>query len=222
MAGEKILIVDLNTELLERVAEQVLVPHGFKPLLAYSQNEGVKLAVSKSPDLLLLHLPLDSVAQLLQRITQTGHLLPAILMVDRPSTPVPIELLRLGVQDYVAEPYSADDILQAVRRVIMGRESRSLNFEQLAEDLTEFNQDLEQWVKKLGAIKGGGGSAGLSENVDSILNRVTEAAVSVTGADTGYLFVIDDKTDALRLRAAQNLSKVQAEAIATQLEDLGT
>ncbi|HXV97670.1 MAG TPA: hypothetical protein VEC93_04540, partial [Anaerolineae bacterium] len=104
MAGEKILIVDPNAGLLESVAEQVLTPHGFKPLLAYSQNEGVKLAVAKSPQLLLLHLPLDAVAQLLQRIGQTGRLLPAILMVEHASFPVPIELIRLGVQDYVTEP----------------------------------------------------------------------------------------------------------------------
>jgi PAS domain S-box-containing protein len=218
VAGEKILIVDSNTELIGEVAEQTLAPHGFKPLLAYSQNEGVKLAVAKSPQLLLLHLSLDSMIQLLQRVAQTGRLIPAILMVEQASTVVPIELLRLGVQDYVAEPFTAEDILQAVRRVL-GRETRSINYHELAEDLTEFNQNLEQRVKEFGKVLGSGGAAGSLEDLDSVLNRVIEAAVSITGADTGYLFVLDEKTEALRLRAAQNLSKNQADAFAVQLED---
>jgi PAS domain S-box-containing protein len=218
VAGEKILIVDPDAGLLESVAEQVLAPHGFKPLLAYSQNEGVKLAVAKSPHLLLLHLPLDSVVQLLKRVGQTGRLIPVILMVKDASSPVPVELIRLGVQDYVTEPFIAEDVLQTVHRVLT-REARSLDYQQLAEDLTGFNQNLERRVKEFEAVLGTGGAAGSLEDLDSVLNRVTEAAVSITGADTGYLLVLDGKTDRVRLRAAQNLSKVQAEAFGMQLED---
>lgn len=218
MAGERILIVDSDAELVENIAEQVLTPHGFKPLLSYSQNEGVKLAVSKSPQLLLLHLPLDSVVQLLQRVVQTGRLIPAILMVEQVSSPVPIELLRLGVQDYVAEPFTAEDILQTVHRVLV-REARSLNYQQLTQDLNGFNQDLEQRVKEFGSVLGSGGAPGSLEDLESVLNRVVEAAVSITGADSGYLFILDENTDTLRLRAAQNLSKRQAEAFSIQHED---
>jgi PAS domain S-box-containing protein len=167
---------------------------------------------------LLLHLPVDSAIQLLQRVVQTGRLIPASFVVDQPTALVPIEVLRLGVQDYVTSQYITDDILQLVRR-ILGRVTSSLNFEQLTEDLTDLNQNLEQRIKHLGAIKGTNGSTGLQENLDSVLNRVTETAVSVTGADTGYLFLFDDKTDVLRLRAAQNLSQRQVEAFAARLEE---
>jgi PAS domain S-box-containing protein len=218
VAGEKILIVDPNVELQQNVVEQILIPHSYKPLQAYSQNEGVKLAIAKSPDLLLLHLPLDSVVQLLQRLAQTGHLLPSILMIEQASPCVPVEFLQLSVQDYVIQPFTTEDMLQAIQRVL-AQEMRVLNYQQLAQDLNEFNQVLEQRVKKFGAILGSGGSANSMEDLDSVLNRVTEAAMSVTKADTGYLFLIDEKTDELRLRAAQNLSKTQAEVFRTQNED---
>ncbi|GIK40280.1 MAG: hypothetical protein BroJett011_41130 [Chloroflexota bacterium] len=218
MAGEKVLIVNSNVELVESIAEQILVPHGFKPLLAYSQNEGVKLAVAKSPQLLLLHLPLDSMMQLLQRIAQTGRLIPGILMVEQASSFIPVEALRLGVQDYVAEPFIAEDILQSVRRVL-AHEARSISYQQLTEELAGFNQNLEQQTKEFESVLGTGGPGGSLEDLDSVLNRVTEAAVSITGADSGYLFVLDKETEALRLRAAQNLSKIQAKAFATQFED---
>lgn len=218
MAGEKVLIVDSNVELVENIAEEILTPHGFKPLLAYSQNEGVKLAVAKSPQVLLLHLPLDSAMQLLQRIAQTGRLIPAILMVEQESALISIEALRLRVQDYVAAPFTAENILQVVRRVL-AHEAPAISYQQLTEDLTGFNQTLEQRAKEFGSVLNTGGPGGSLEDLDSALNRVTEAAVSITGADSGYLFVLDKETEALRLRAAQNLSKVQAEVFATQLED---
>jgi DNA-binding NtrC family response regulator len=187
VAGEKILIVDSNTELIESIGEQILSPQGFKPLLAYSQNEGVKLAVSKSPQLLLLHLPVDIVTQTLQRIAQTGRLIPTILIMEQAALSMPVELLRLGVVDYVAQPFTAEDILQAVRRVL-AREARSVNYQELAEDLTGFNQALEHRVKEFGSVLGPGGPGGSIEYLDTVLNRVIEAAVSITKADTGYWY----------------------------------
>jgi PAS domain S-box-containing protein len=156
--------------------------------------------------------------QLLQRIAQTGRLIPGILMVEQASSSVPIEALRLGLQDYVAEPFMAEEILQSIRRVL-AHEARSISYQQLTEDLTGFNQNLEQRAKEFESILGTSGPGGSLEDLDSVLNRVTEAAVSITGADSGYLFVLDKETETLRLRAAQNLSKVQAKAFATQFED---
>ncbi|GAB4418200.1 MAG: hypothetical protein Fur0044_14090 [Anaerolineae bacterium] len=218
MAGEKILIIDSNVELIESIAEETLVPHGFKPLLAYSQNEGVKLAVAKSPQLLLLHLPLDSAVQLLQRVRQTGHLIPTVLMIEQTSIAIPIELLRLGVQDYVTEPFASEEILQAIRRVL-AREVQSINYQQLTKDLTGFSHTLEQQAQELGSILATSSASAPLEDLDSVLNRVAEAAVSVTGADSGYLFILDEKNDTLCLRAAQNLGKNQAEAFVTLSED---
>ena len=51
MAGEKILVIGSDVELLKIVSEQVLSPHGFNPLLAKGQNEGVKVAVAEAPHL---------------------------------------------------------------------------------------------------------------------------------------------------------------------------
>ncbi len=218
MAGEKILVVDPDVGLQQNVAEQILIPYGFKPLQAYSQNEGAKLAIAKTPDLLLLHLPLDAVMQLLQRLAQTARLIPSILLIEPALSSIPVEFLRLGVHDYVPQPFSTEEVLQAIRRVL-ARETRSLNYQQLAQDLTSFNQTLEQEVKKFGAVTGTGGLANSTEDLNSVLNRVVEAAVSITKADTGYLFFFDEKTGELRLRAAQNLSKVQAEVFRTQTED---
>lgn len=217
MAGETILVIEPDIE-LQKNLENTLTLHGFKLLQAYNQNEGVKLAISKSPQLLLLHLPLDSVLHLLQRLAQIGRLIPSILIVEEAMALIPIELTRLGVQDFVVQPFTAEDILTSGRRVLR-REMRSLNYQELTQDLTKFNQNLEQQAKKYESVLGAKESNNSLEDLDAVLNRVTEVAISSTGADTGYLFLLDEKTNELRLRAAQNLSKNQAEVFSVQSDD---
>lgn len=209
MAGETILVIEPDIE-LQKNLENILTLQGFKPLQAYNQNEGVKLAISKSPQLLLLHLPLDSIVHLLQRLAQIGRLIPSIIIVDEATSLIPIELARLGVQDYVVHSFSTEDILTSIRRVLR-REMRTLNYQELTQDLTRLNQNLEQQVKKYKAVLGPQDFNNPLEDLDAVLNRVTEAVISSTGADSGYLFLVDEKTNELRLRAAQNLSKSQAE-----------
>jgi two-component system sensor histidine kinase VicK len=124
VAGERILIVDSDARLLKTVAEQVLSPNGFKPLLAQGQDEGIRMTVTEFPHLLLLHLPLDSSALLLRNLARVDRPTPVILMVEPEADHIAVELLRLGVRDYVGHPFAAEDILQAVRRVL-GQEAHS-------------------------------------------------------------------------------------------------
>lgn len=218
MAGEKILIVDPDTRLSKTVAEQVLAPHGFKLLLARGQDEGVRTAVAESPHLLLLHLPLDSSVRLLQRLEQADRLPPSVLMVEQKSAHMAVEFLRLGVRDYVVHPFAAEEVLQAVRRVL-GREAQSPDYRRLAEDMVVFNRELEHRVKEFGVLLGIGRSVSSLLDLDSVLNRVTEAAVFITGAEEGYLLLLDEETSELRLRAAQNLGEKQAQGFSLRVED---
>jgi PAS domain S-box-containing protein len=218
VAGEKILIVDPDTGLLHQIANQVLTPYGYKPLLVDNPDEGVRLILTQSPRLLLLHLPLDSAAQFLQRVSQTGHFVPSILMLEVSLDCIGAVFLRWGVQDYVAQPYAPEDILQAVRRVL-GRAIDTVNYQQLTENLSEFNQSLEQRAKQFETLINAGLSGHNPADLDTIFNRVTETALSVTGAETGYLFILDEKTGALRLQAAQNLSRQQAETFQAAIKN---
>jgi signal transduction histidine kinase/FixJ family two-component response regulator len=218
VAGEKILIVDLDAGLLETVAEQVLSPHGFRPLFARGQDEGLKAAVDESPHLLLVHLPMDSSLRLLRRLAQVDLLLPSILLVERESDHIAVEFLRLGVRDYLVYPFAAEDVLQAVRRAL-GQAVCSPDYRQLAGDVAGFNRELEQRVKELGILLGIGRSVNSLLDLDLVLNRVTEAAVFITGAEEGYLLLLDSETGELQLRAAQNLGEMQAQRFSLRVED---
>jgi len=218
VAGEKILIVDLDAELSGTLADQVLSPNGFKPLLARGQEEGVSIAMAEGPHLLLLHLPLDSSTRLLDRLQQAGYRIPTILMIEQGPASIDVALLRSGVLDCVIHPFAAEEVLQAVLRVF-GQEARSPDHKHLVEDVSTFNRELEQRVKELGTLLGIGRSVNALLDLDAVLNRVTEAAVFVTGAEEGYLLLLDEESGELKLRAAQNLGEKQAQGFSLRVED---
>jgi PAS domain S-box-containing protein len=218
VTGERILIVDPDAALLKTVAEKVLSPHGFRPLLARGQGEGLQMAVDESPHLLVLHLPLDSSVCLLQRLVQADRLIPSILVLEQESAHVPAEFLRLGVRDFVTHPFIAEDVLQTVRRVL-NQEADSPDYRRLMQDMTVFNRELEHRVKEFSVLLGIGRSVSSLLDLDLVLNRVTEAAVFITDAEEGYLLLLDDQTGELRLRAAQNLGEKQAQGFALPVED---
>lgn len=220
MTGEKILVVSTHVGLLQSIAEKVLSPYGFKPLLARGPDDGVREVLSEHPQLILLHLSLDSSLRLLRRLEQTGCLIPSILLVEEEAASMSVELLRLGVRDYVAHPYAARDILQAVHRVLgQGQASPERGPLQFEADMVAFNRELEERIREFDVLLGIGRSVSSLLDLDTVLNRVTEAAVFITGAEEGYLLLLDEESGALRLRAAQNLGDKQAQGFSLRVDD---
>ncbi len=218
MAGERVLVIDSHTGQLKAEAEQVLSPHGFRLLWARGQDEGVKTALAESPHLLLVHLPLDSSICLLRSLAQAGCLAPSILIVDQESAQITLELLRLGVRDYVLYPFVAEEVLEAVQRVLI-QEARSLDYPRVGGKITVANVELEQRVKECNVLLEIGRSVSWSLDLELVLNRAAEAAVFITGAEEGHVLLLDEESGELRLRAAQNFGEKQAQALSLRVRD---
>jgi PAS domain S-box-containing protein len=204
VVSKSILVVEPDEALLKTISEQVLQPYGFKPLLARDQEQGLKIALTESPALLLFHLSLDSSVQLLHNLAQRDCLIPTILIIEQKLTQVTVESLRLGVRDYVVYPFAAEDVLQAIHRVLR-REPDAPNYQRLAEGLDRINRELEQRLNEFDTLFKIGQSVNSLLDLEAVLNRVTEAAVFITGAEEGYLLLLDEEASELRMRAAQNL-----------------
>jgi PAS domain S-box-containing protein len=86
-------------------------------------------------------------------------------------------------------------------------------------DPARCNCELEQRLKECGILLGIGRAVASSLDLDVVLNRVTEAAVFITGAEEGYLLLLDERTGEVRLRAAQNLGEKRAQEFNLRVED---
>lgn len=115
---KSILIVEPDATLLQAIAEQILRPKQYQLFMAQGQNEGLQMALANAPDLLILHLLPEIATSFLTRMADAHSNIPVIMVVEQTSTQINVDLLRLGVRDYVVWPVVPDDLLQTVDRIL--------------------------------------------------------------------------------------------------------
>jgi PAS domain S-box-containing protein len=205
VAGETILVVDDKAESQEFIAEYLLRPNGYVPLVAVTGRQGLEMALSEKPDLMILDLKMPELSglEVLQALREKQADTPVILMTAYGSEEDIITAFRLGAKDYLGKPFRIEEMLAAIERI--------LSEQRQEEEQTLLQRELQDRVKEISTLYG--------SNVERVLNRIVEAAVDVTGADEGYLLLIDRQTNELYLRAALNLGDRAATGFRLRTED---
>ena len=116
-----ILVIDDNSELLENTAE-VLANSGFIVLTAENGDKGIKLAVSKIPNLILCDIlmrDMDGYAVL--KAIKAYRNAAGISFIFFTSMAEQIEMdrgLSMGANDYLVKPYRVEELLLKINRVL--------------------------------------------------------------------------------------------------------
>ncbi len=205
VAGERVLVIDDKPESVELLAEYILRPSGYEPLVATDSEEGLRLALEERPDLLIVDqkMPKLSGLDILRTLREQQCDIPAILITAYGSEAVIVDALRLGARDYISKPFDVDELLQAVEKVLRDyKQERSR---------VRASEELEERIKELSTLYG--------VSQEKVLNLVVETAVHITGAEEGYLLLVDEQSNELHLRAAQNLGDQYARDFKLQVDD---
>ena len=121
MAGELILIVEDN-EKNRKLVRDVLNVKGFKTIESETAEEGLKLAVEKSPSLILMDIQLpgmDGITALKKLRTEPRtKSIPVIAITASAMTYNRVTMLAEGFDGYQTKPISVKDFLEEVRRVL--------------------------------------------------------------------------------------------------------
>jgi PAS domain S-box-containing protein len=205
MSREKILIVDDKPEVAEFCDEYLFRPHGYIPLIAYDGPQGLDMALREDPDLMILdfRLPKMSGLDVLRALRAKRMELPVIFTTAYGSQEDIAEAFRLGVKDYLTKPFDASEMLSMVRRVLAEKREQ--------EDQARRQSELERQVKKLSTLYG--------SSVQSVLNHIVESAVAISGAEEGYLLLLDERSDELYMRSALNMGEVFASEFRLRVRD---
>lgn len=216
MAGQKILVIEPDTLLLQTIAEKMLRPCGYTVLTAQDQDKSLNLAFSELPDILLLHLSLESSANLLSCLAKANHTIPTILVVEQETAQIEIRFLRLGVVDYIALPLLPGIVQEAIGKVLDKPVNSSEN-DKFIVDLDRINKELEQHLKANTRLLKISYSINSVLDFTAVLIRITEAAVFITNAEEGHLILLDKKDGSLQMRARQNAGQKKAYCLSNKL-----
>jgi PAS domain S-box-containing protein len=205
VAGETILVVDDKLESLEFITEYLLRPNGYAPLVAADGREGLQTALAERPDLMILDLKMPGMSglEVLRALREKQADIPVILMTAYGSEDDIVTAFRLGAKDYLSKPFRIEEMLAAIERVLSERRQQ--------EERAHLQRELEDRVKELTSLYG--------TNVERVLNRIVEAAVAVSGAEEGYLLLVDRQTAEFYLRAALNLGESFATGFRLRTDD---
>lgn len=201
MAKESILIVEDNVGLVELLRD-VLQPLNYRLSFALDGRQGLEKALAEHPDLILmdLNLPQMSGIKVLEALRKHGCDSAVILMTAYGSEDTAVRAFRLGVWNYVTKPFKVSEILTLIEQALNDRRLRRER-ERLVAELSRTNRVLSRRVRELATLHAVGRSVSSLMTVDKLLRRIVDAALRITEADIGAIFLPDESTGELRLEA---------------------
>jgi two-component system NtrC family sensor kinase len=216
---QKVLIIDDRRENIVFLANNILKPKGYDIITAMDGEKGLHKALKQKPDLIImdLRMPKMNGLEVLSALREEQCYIPVILTTFHGSESVAVRAFRLGIKDYVVKPYTIEEMERAIERALS--EGRAEEKVQLKEGIKEINQQLERRVREISTLHDIGKAVTSLLNLEKVLNRVVEAAVFLTGAEEGFLLLLDQETEELYMRAAKGLSQREARSFRVKVED---
>lgn len=198
MAGERILLVEDTPELRSHLADDVLRPAGYDVITAQDGAEGFTLARDLEPDAIVsgYEMPRVNGLSMLEALRETGVQVPFILMTAEGSEALAVRALRMGVSDYLIKPFHDSELLQALQNALRRHWTRRIT-DQVPEQLLQANRQLEQRLRELDTLMTIGKRVTGQLDLAQVLAQVVQAAVEVTGAESGSLMLVEQSTNEL-------------------------
>ncbi|MCS6870403.1 MAG: response regulator [Anaerolineae bacterium] len=218
MAHERILVVDDGRENREFIIKYILQPNEYRALEARDGIECLEIVRRDPPDLILLDLQMPRLDGMgvLEALQRERLDIPVILMTFHGSEDIAVEVFRMGVRDYLKKPYTAEEMLNAIERSLAEVRLRREK-EALTARLMNANRELHLRVKELNTLYSIGKSVAALLDLQQLLIRIVEAAISLTNAEQARLLLVEN--NALVLRTAKLRGEQNAQSIAEVVQD---
>ena len=198
MPNERILIVSPHPEMDSLLVQAILIPAGYPARVVEDRQALAPLLRASPPGLVMVDERLDDGLGLAAWLAENHPALPLIWLSRQAEPGSGLEALRSGAMDALFPPLHPAQVLQAVRRAML-RGKRLDDWIKL--ENRRNTHSLQQRIDGLEALQQVGRTVSAQLDLDSVLQAVVEAAVSLTGADEGSLLLLDESSDELYMRA---------------------
>ncbi len=120
MFEDKSLLVVDDEETVCHACHRIFAPQGFGVTTSSNSREGLSLAAEKDYDAILLDIkmPVMDGIEFLEQLRKTKPGVPVIFITGYPNPPTWESAMRLGTVDYVVKPFTPNEIIESVARLL--------------------------------------------------------------------------------------------------------
>jgi two-component system NtrC family sensor kinase len=203
---DRILVVDEDRQVLDLLANQVLIPLGYQVETESEGSRAVEQALAYTPDLIIVSLTVPGLTgkDLLVALRSRGTEVPVLVTAPEGKEADAIQAFRLGAVDYLVKPLREAEVVAALERALNELRLRRER-QELADKLSESNRLLERRVRELTTLYGIGKVVTSTTDQRKLFTKLMEGSLYVTEADMGWMLLQEEKTEQLFLRAQRNL-----------------
>ncbi|MFN2270796.1 MAG: response regulator, partial [Anaerolineae bacterium] len=153
MTQRRVLIIDDSPDTQKMLAEQVIEPLGYQPIVAWDGEEGLELSLEQRPHLIILDMRLPKMDGLdvLKKLQEQQPDVPVVFTTAFEATELVVEAFRLGARDYVIKPIDPQKMQETVQHVLSANRLREER-DQLTQQLLDANDQLERQLQELNTI----------------------------------------------------------------------
>lgn len=146
--GFSILVIDDETQ-IRKLLEITLEANGYKLLFAVNAKEGITMAASHQPDMILLDLGLpDEDGQVVLKQLRDWYHNPIIILSVKSTEEEIVKALDNGANDYLTKPFRTQELLARIRTALRG------NFNQNQEPIIVFGPITVDFVSRVIKLNG--------------------------------------------------------------------
>jgi PAS domain S-box-containing protein len=174
MIRERILIVDDEAD-IALILKLQLEDAGYVTARARDGEEALEILGSNAFSLVLLDIKLPKLdgLQVLERLGPALQDMAVVMMTAHGSENIAVESMKKGALDYIAKPFSADDLLKKVER--------ALEFNRTRRENALLQQELEEQRKRMEAILRGMADLLVAIDSDGRIINMNRAAEEMLG-----------------------------------------
>ena len=203
MPNSQILVVTSDAKVGNHLVSSILRPANFEVTLAKNTQIAETSFRSYPPDLVILDASIESSKGLIFASKLVEHLpiMPVVLIVPEPSREAMENAFEMGAADCIYPPLEAQSVLKTIERCLRRRTRLESWMSRRSRETTD---TLRRRLGVLETLQQVGHSLTASLDLDLVLTKVVDAAVSMTGAEEGSLLILDEDSGDLFMRAARN------------------
>ena len=213
MGEDLILIVADNTQIEFFLDHELFSEMGINFLTATDSKSTIWMVKTNQVSTIFLDLDLPDIEGLdvLRQLRTEGFCIPTIILSNGSCSQVPMDAFQLGVSDYLIKPLED----QATKNAL----TRALSMSRLKREKSNLAFKLEEQASWMQVLTEVGKSVTSSLDLDEVLKRIVEAGVDLTGAEEGFLALLDDSSGQLYLRAVKNIDEQKSKTMQLPVSD---